>query len=244
MDERGVTPPVETRRGGFGLFMAKAAGVLILLVLAGLIVVWGVQRYVADRLTPDPTTIARASLEGLREQNRLSAFAARYVAVVTSRQSQLGFSTERTLIMPGMVRYEVDLAKLQQRNLEWDAANKRLTITLPPLEVVGPDVDIDNIREYSQGGILMRLTNVEGKLDDANRQAAQKELVRQAREAAPMKLARDATRRAVERSFTMPLKAAGLDASVRVFFPNERSGPDDERWDVSRSVEDVLANRW
>ena len=42
MDERGVTPPVETRRGGFGLFMAKAAGVLILLVLAGLIVVWGV----------------------------------------------------------------------------------------------------------------------------------------------------------------------------------------------------------
>lgn len=224
------------------LKFAALAALLVVAIGAGF---WFLSDTVKRQFAgPDPVTVAQASLQGLREQNRLSTFAARYVAVVTSKQSRLGMTAQKTLIMPGMVRYEVDLAKLQQRNLEWDAANKRLTITLPPLEVVGPDVDIDNIREYSQGGILMRLTNVEGKLDDANRQAAQKELVRQAREAAPMKLARDATRRAVERSFTMPLKAAGLDASVRVFFPNERSGRDDERWDVSRSVEDVLANRW
>ena len=171
MDERGVTPPVETRRGGFGLFMAKAAGVLILLVLAGLIVVWGVQRYVADRLTPDPTTIARASLEGLREQNRLSAFAARYVAVVTSRQSQLGFSTERTLIMPGMVRYEVDLAKLRQQDVRWDAANHTLSVTLPPVEIDGPQVDLAAIREYGSGGVLTTFTDAEKRLDAANRRA-------------------------------------------------------------------------
>ena len=128
MDDRVTRPaepsrPEPARRGGVGLFLTKVAGVLILLVLVGLLVAWGVQRYVAERLTPDPTTIARASLEGLREQNRLSAFAARYVAVVTSRQSQLGFSTERTLIMPGMVRYEVDLAKLRQQDVRWDATS-------------------------------------------------------------------------------------------------------------------------
>ncbi|WBY07805.1 DUF4230 domain-containing protein [Sphingomonas sp. 7/4-4] len=100
---------------------------------------------------PDPITVAQASLQGLREQNRLSTFAARYVAVVTSKQSRLGLSAEKTLIMPGMVRYEVDLAKLQQKSLSWDAANKRLTILLPPLEVIGPDVDLDGIREYSEG---------------------------------------------------------------------------------------------
>lgn len=219
------------------------------LLLALVIVVGGGFWFLGDTLKrqfagPTPETVAQASLQGLREQNRLSTFAARYVAVVTSKQSRLGMTAQKTMIMPGMVRYEVDLAKLEQRNVEWDAANKRLTITLPPVEVVGPDVDIDNIREYDNGGILINVTNVGATLTDANRKTGQAELVRQAREEMPMKLARDATRRAVERSFAMPLKAAGLDASVQVLFPNERGSTDKERWDVSRSVDDVLANRW
>ncbi|MGE7206741.1 DUF4230 domain-containing protein [Sphingomonas sp. NPDC019816] len=240
MDERGVTPPVEKRRSGLGLFMAKATGVLVLLVLAGLIFVWGVQRYVEDRLTPDPTTIARASLEGLREQNRLSAFAARYVAVVTSRQSQLGFSTERTLIMPGMVRYEVDLAKLRQQDVRWDAANRTLSVTLPPVEIDGPQVDLAAIREYGSGGVLTTFTDAEQRLDAANRKAGQVELLRQARGPAPMRLARDATRRAVERSFAMPLRAVGVEATVQVRFADEAAN--DERWDTTRRVDEVLGN--
>ena len=190
---------------------------------------------------PDPVTVAQASLQGLREQNRLSTFAARYVAVVTSKQSRLGMTAEKTLIMPGMVRYEVDLAKLQQKSLSWDAANKRLTILLPPLEVIGPDVDLDGVREYSQGGLLMRFTDVEKQLDAANRKAGQQELLNQARGPTPVKLAKEATRRAIERSFAMPLKAAGLDAKVAVFFPDERPG---EVWDTSRRPEDVVVNKW
>jgi hypothetical protein len=184
-------------------------------------------------MAPSPTTVAQASLESLREQNRLSTFAARYVAVVTSKQTRLGLTAQKTMIMPGMVRYEVDLSKLQQSDLNWDAANNRLSITLPPLEIVGPDVDMD--------GILMALTNAEEALDSANRKAAKDELVRQAREAMPMRLARDATKRAVERSFEMPLKAAGVNAEVEVFFPDERQG--NEVWDMSRNPADVLANR-
>jgi hypothetical protein len=68
--------------------LPKIAGGLVLFVLALLLAIWGVQRYVESRLSPDPVTVASASLQGLREQNRLSAFAARYVAVVTSRQTQ------------------------------------------------------------------------------------------------------------------------------------------------------------
>ncbi len=246
MDERGVNPPQiqpqsPTRpRGGVGLFLTKVAGVIVLLVLAGLIVVWGVQRYVADRLTPDPTTIARASLDGLREQNRLSAFAARYVAVVTSRQSQLGFSTERTLIMPGMVRYEVDLGKLRQQDVRWDAGSRTLSVTLPSVEIDGPQVDLAAIREYGSGGVLTTFTDAEQRLDAANRTAGQAELLRQARAPAPMKLARDATRRAVESSFAMPLRAAGVEASVKVRFADEASN--NERWDTTRTVQEVLGN--
>ena len=223
------------------LRLAALAAALLLAIGAGF---WFLGNTIKSPFAgPDPVTVARASLQGLREQNRLSTFAARYVAVVTSKQSRLGLSAEKTLIMPGMVRYEVDLSKLEQRNVRWDAANKQLTVTLPPIEVIGPDVDIDAIREYGGGGILMRFTDVEGKLDAANRKAGQAELMRQAREDVPMRLAREATRRAVERSFAMPLKAVGIDARVRVRFPNETSGPD-ERWDESRRPEDVIANKW
>lgn len=235
-----VAPPA--RRSGAGAFLAKAAGLLVLMMLAVLIGLWGVQRYVTERLTPDPVTVASASLQGLREQNRLSAFAARYVAVVTSTQSQLGFQTQKTLIMPGTVRYEVDLAKLTQRDVAWDPASKTLAVRLPPVEVDGPQVDLNAIREYGSGGVLSTFTNAEAQLDAANRRAGQAELLRQAREPIAIGLARDATRRAVERSFTMPLRAVGVDAKVAVRFADEPE-TSDERWDVSRSLEQVLANR-
>lgn len=246
MADRGMTEPPALqplpKRGGVASFLAKAAGVVIILVLAALLALWGVQRYVASRLTPDPTTIARASLDGLREQNRLSAFAARFVAVVTSKQSQLGFTTEKTLIMPGMVRYEVDLGKLTQADVAWNGDARTLSVRLPAVEVDGPQVDLTALREYGSGGVLATLTDAEKRLDTANRRAGQVELVRQAREPAMIRLARDATRRAVERSFAMPLRAAGIDASVKVRFADEPV-PNDERWDVSRSLEEVLANR-
>ena len=181
---------VPRTRSGVGSFLAKATGVVLLLALAVLLVLWGVQRYVASRLTPDPTTIASASLAGLREQNRLSAFAARFVAVTTSRQSQLGLSTEKTLIMPGLVRYEVDLAKLGQRDVAWDAASRTLSVRLPPVEIDGPQVDLAAMRDYATGGILSTFTDADKRLDAANRRAGQAELVQQARAAPMMALAR------------------------------------------------------
>lgn len=238
MADTGMT---EAPRRSTGSFLAKVAGVVVILALAVLLLLWGVQRYVSQRLSPDPTTIASASLEGLREQNRLSAFAARFVAVVTSRQSAFGLSTQKTLIMPGLVRYEVDMAKLNQRDVAWDAGTGTLLVTLPPVEVDGPQVDLTAIREYGSGGVLSHLTNADQQLDAANRRAGQAELVRQARDATPMKLARDATRRAVERSFAMPLRAAGLAATVKVRFADEPKGGD-ERWDTTRSLQEVFGN--
>ncbi len=245
MADGGVNDPapasVPSARGATGSFLGKAVGVIILLGLAFLIGLWGVQRYVERRLSPDPTTVASAGLEGLREQNRLSAFAARFVAVTTSRQSQLGLSTEKTLIMPGMVRYEVDLGKLTQRDVAWNAETRTLSVRLPPIELDGPQVDMTAIREYGTGGILSRLTDADSRLDAANRRAGQAELVRQARDATPMKLARDATRRAVESSFAMPLRAAGIDANVKVSFAGDPVSST-ERWDTSRSLEEVFGN--
>ncbi|UZK66174.1 DUF4230 domain-containing protein [Sphingomonas sp. M1-B02] len=222
----------------------KIGGIVVAILLVIAAGFWFLGESVRRQfLGANPVTVAQSSLESLREQNRLSTFQARYVAVVTSKQSRLGMTAQKTMIMPGMVRYEVDLSKLQQKDLRWDAGNNRLSITLPQVEVIGPAVDINNVREYDGGGLLMTLTDVESKLDDANRKAGQAELVRQAREATPMKLARDATRRAVERSFTMPLKAVGITATVDVRFADEARAPT-ERWDTSRSPQEVIANKW
>lgn len=191
---------------------------------------------------PDPETIAAASLQSVREQARLTPFAARFVAVVTSTQKRFGLTAEKTLIMPGTVRYELDLARLRQRDLAWDEATRTLAISLPGLEISAPEIDLGEIREYGGGGILTALTDAEKALEASNRQAAQAELKRQALQPVPMRLARDAARRAVERSFAMPLKAAGIDANVTVRFRDE-PGRDPSQLDRSRSMEEVLRER-
>lgn len=224
---------------------AKWALAFIVAIALAIGAAWYVVEKVRRDWSPDPQTIATASLQGLREQNRLSAFVASYVAVVTSTQSRFGLDARKTLILPGTVRYEVDLAKLGNRDVTWDAAANELRVVLPPVEVVGPEIDLTRMREYDGGRLLMRLTDAEKALDTSNRRAGQAELIRQAREPVPMNLAKDATRRAVEKSFALPRRAAGLEATVRVRFPDEAEFParTTEQMDRSRSVRDVLGAR-
>ncbi len=189
--------------------------------IVGALVVGGVRATGLLARGPSVQTMAAASLVSVREQARLTPFSARFVAVVTSAQARFGLRAQKTLIVPGTVRYEIDLAALQAGDLKWDATHKTLTVTLPPLEVSAPEIELNDLREYGEGGVLMALTNAEAQLDSTNRQRGQEELGRQAREAMPMRLAREAARRAIERSFGMPMKAAGLDATVVVRFADD-----------------------
>lgn len=194
---------------------------LLLLATAMLLMLgiwWAVSAWRDWREGTAPQTVVAASLQGLQEQNVLVPFTARYVAVVTSTQDRLGLEAKKTLIMPGTVRYEVDLAKLKPADLDWNAATNALTVTLPPLRLAGPEIDIDAISEYRDGLILLTLTDAEQALDAANRKAGQAELIKQARGDTPMRLAENAARTAIEQSFAMPLKAAGIDAKVTARF--------------------------
>jgi len=120
----------------------------------------------------------------------------------------------------------------------WDPTAKTLTVTLPPIEVTGPEVDPAQMRAYDAGGVLMRLTDAEKALDTSNLAAGRRELMLQAGAPTPMRFAQDAAARAVERSFAMPLVAAGLPATVTVRFAGDRN---DEQMDRSRSIQDVYA---
>ena len=219
------------------LVVAAVAAALLIGVLIGGVA--GLSKLVFGS-GPDPQTIASSSLESMRAQNRLVPFVARYVSVTSSRQSRFGFSAERTLILPGDVRYEVDLAKLQPSDVRWDEATKTLNVRLPDIEIAGPEVDLAASREYGEGGILGALTDADTLLDKANQARAVADLRKQAMAEVPMRLARDAARSAIERSFAMPLKAAGIgDAKVVARFASEN--PDDPSYlDASRSYNEVL----
>jgi len=113
----------------------KLIGLLAIAVALVLGVMLGMTGGLVDRIFggPNPKTIASASLESMRAQNRLIAFVARYVSVTSSKQSRLGglMSSERTLILPGDVRYELDLSKLQPKDVSWDASTSTLRVCTP-----------------------------------------------------------------------------------------------------------------
>jgi hypothetical protein len=228
MDSR-LTKPLT----GLAIAIALVAGLLL-----------GLGSGIADRIFggPRPETIATASLESMRAQNRLVAFVARYVSVVSSKQQRLGglVSSERTLILPGDVRYELDLSKLQPGDVKWDASSHTLRVQLPEIEVAGPDVDINAVREYGGNGVLSALTDANQQLDQANRARAVADLRKQATADVPMRLARQAARAAIERSFSMPLAAAGFkDVKVIARFPTE--GSDEPRnLDLSTPYDEAI----
>ena len=197
---------------------------IALALIVGLLL--GTWTGIADKLFggPNPRTIATASLESMRAQNRLTVFAARYVSVVTSQEQSLGglLNSQRTLILPGDVRYELDLSKLQTNDVTWDKPTKTLSVQLPELDVAGPDVDINAVKEYGGGGVLSALTNANQQLDQTNRDRAVQDLRKQATAAVPMQLARQSARAAIARSFAMPLLAAGFkDVKVVARFPTD-----------------------
>lgn len=243
--DQSLNDPAPPPAAGDRAFEARRPlilGGIVIAMLAAIAIVLMLGTRLVDRVTggPTPQTIATASLESMRAQNRLVAFVARYVSVTSSRTSRFGLSSERTLILPGDVRYELDLAKLQPGDVRWDAASHTLNVQLPEIEVAGPDVDLSAAREYGAGGVLSALTDSEDQLDRTNREAAVADLRKQASAKMPMSLAREAARQAVERSFAMPLQAAGFeDAKVVAKFPAEGTR-DGERITASVPYEQAI----
>lgn len=166
----------------------------------------------------DVATIANSSLRSAQRQARLSVFAARFVVAVTSRHETLGIGQTKTMIVPGLVRYELDWNRIGPADLAWNAATATLRVRAPRLEVSAPAVELTRIQEYADGKLLMLLTGAGPALDAANRSRVLTEMQVQAREPGLVALADAAARDAVARTFTLPLAAVGVPARVEVEF--------------------------
>jgi hypothetical protein len=198
-----------------------------LLLLIGAFIGWGVAHRVGDPAlnprgpAPDVATIASVSLRSVHAQARLTSFVARFVVVVTSEHRTMGLPQTKTMIVPGLIRYELDWGRLHEADLKWNAAERTLLVEAPAIELAGPEIELTHITEYAQGKLLMALTGSEPTLDAANRSRVAGQMQSEAREPTLMALARDSTRVAVARSFALPLAAAGITAKIVVRFPGE-----------------------
>ena len=130
------------------------------------------------------------------------------------------------------MRYEVDLAKLEAGDVRWDARESTLYVEMPAIEIARPEVHIEQIQTYDDGGILIALTDAENVLDKVNRKKGVEELVKQAQNPLQMRLARESARGAVQHNFAIPLQAAGVEAKVDAY-PNP-AGRSMGRWLFTR----------
>lgn len=209
---------------------------LVVAALAGAALVLGAPA-LRERLLPGAAvrgeTVVAATLEAVRREQKLLVFAAFLTADVTSSVQKTfldmavpGTGVTKTLIVPGEVRYAINLAALTPADLGWNETTRTLTVRLPPVEPLDPVLRLERMRGYSEKGPLAAVTDVEAVADDMNRRAIARALMAQARTPELMRLAEAAGAEALRNSFLLPLRAAGLEGvSVEVVRPAGDSSP-------------------
>lgn len=171
-------------------------------------------------LCPAPADVIGTALQSVQREQQLVVFSARLVTAVTARSERtlLGrpvIAAQKTLIVPGTVRYAVDLQQLGEDDLRWDGAVETLYISRPPMRLLGPEIELTRAMEYADGTWAIAMTGGAAALDKSNRDAATRRLIEEARQPALVALAQQAADDALTRTFALPLHAAGF-ADVKV----------------------------
>lgn len=166
-------------------------------------------------------TVVETTLRSVENQNRLTVFAAvlSTSATTTEKGRFAPFTNRRqTLIQSGLVRYEVDLARLKADDLAWDGVSKTLTVTIPAPVPSKAEIDARNDVRYEDGEMLTNLLEKRDELTNTNRSAVYASLALMARSEMLMTMARRAAKTAVESNLQLPLGAVGVSAKVDVKF--------------------------
>lgn len=151
--------------------------------------------------------------------------------------------SDQVVKMPYSVDYFVDLSRLRGSDLQWNAQTRTLIVDAPDVTVAPPNTDEGRRTLVETTGIFVTRDAAEALSQRTSARAAAVAR-REAQSPERMAQARELGRRAVARLLAQPLAAAGVgDVRVVVTFPPERSSQDRERWDVSKSVDQVMRER-
>lgn len=179
---------------------------------------------IAIGLCPAPADL-QGMLAAVRQEQALIVMTARLVEPITSaRDTTLGpitiATTRQTAILPATVSYKLELAKLGDGDVSWDAEVRRLTVRRPPVSVGEPSVHWDRAQTYSDEGWVVLTTGVRERLREDNQKKAPAEFRALARQPELLAMAEEAADRALKATFRVPLAAAGFpDATVEIIRP-------------------------
>ena len=239
-------PPVKPRRPANMWFaiMALAVGVAGL-VFAGQYA-WNRynERYTVER-TDDGAAITRIVSARFAGASALKVGTlSGMVQSTASDVSTFGMlHADKVVKAPFSVDYFIDVSKLGQGDLAWDAASRTLVVDVPDVTVGAANVD-EAARTLSETRGLFVTREAADRMGQVISQRAQSVSANEARKPERLALARDNARKALGKLLGTPLSAAGYgDVRVVLAFPWEgRRSP--EQWERSRNLEDVAANRF
>lgn len=199
------------------------------------------ERYVVK--TDDGVAVAqvvRATLSGASDL-KVSTLTGTVQSTATDTRGMGMLTSQRVMKAPFAVDYFVDVSGLDAGDFRWDAGTRTLVVDAPGVRVGAVNVDEAHTYVDRTTGVFV----TRGAMTALQRQAsarADRVATAEARNPERLVQAQANARRALGKLFAGPLAAAGLDAKVVVRFASDpvRGG---ERWDTSRSLEEVMGNR-
>lgn len=166
------------------------------------------------------------SLSAFEKANRLTVFSAQLAPVVSADDVRIfGMLRARQIaVIPARVDYSVDLSRVGAEQVQWDAANQRLSVSLPPIELTLPNLDEAQAQYLREGVWIGR--EAQAKLTRDITLLAERQAAEQARNPVLLGLAMSAAKEAVRQNLEIPLRVAGFkEVSVSVRFDGEAALP-------------------
>ena len=170
----------------------------------------------------DPVGSAMLAFE---RQNSLTVFSSRFEVVAESEDTRgvLGvpiLRSRQATIVPASVEYRLDLSGMERSDFDWQPEAQTLTVTLPQIRTIRPNIDEGSARTFTEGTWVTR--DASADLARNNSQQAERRASAFAKNPEVLALARQAAKDAVRQNLTVPLQIAGYsDAVVNVRFEDE-----------------------
>lgn len=169
--------------------------------------------------TVDASKVLAATVESLRDENRLAVFSYKGTAKVQAEHTVLWlFGGQQELSVPAVVTYYLDLSDLSLADVRYDEKAKLVTVKLPKVTLGDIAFQPENATTINGGVLTFSDEQVEA-LRKANYANARRAMIAQAQQPGLLNAAKRQARTNVENYFAIPLRIAGLpDVKVAATF--------------------------
>jgi hypothetical protein len=241
-----MDPPHLNRAGRTGLSLkALLWGLVAIAVLIGAGYLLARYEDRQEQQEVETTDLDRLVVALRENRNRLEVYSLAGT-VTTNRETRGGIGDilkgEMTVRQPWSVSYFIDMGDLGLDDYVWDERTRTLLVRAPAVRPEVPNIDESRQIVAYDGPLITR--DMQTQLRQGVAIGARQQAAGEAAKPENLAAATRAAREAIARNLQTPLAAAGLgNVTVVVRAPTDGRPGDRERWDVSRSIAEVLEER-